>query len=501
MDFQNKIPIQDYENLEPLVNKIINGKENILTRDKHLMFNVTSGTSGVPKYIPITHESQKLTVKLMTQWLYRVSKNHPALLHRGILGITGSAIEGHTLSGIPCGCASGMIYKNLPWALARSYVIPYIVSEIEDYELKYYLIMRMALASDISFIITPNPSTLIRLAEIGIKHQDIIVRSIREGKLLDTQLNFNPNEKDLEIIKKIQSQIKPDPKRASFLDQILKNYDRLIPLRCWPELKLIGCWLGGSAGFQAEFLDKFYGKNVVKRDPGLLASEGSISMPYEDNCSSGILAIQNNFYEFIPEEKINGKNPSVLLSHELEIGKRYFVLLTTTSGLFRYNISDIVEVTGYYKNTPEVAFVSKGQDMTNITGEKMHVNQFILAINKIKSQYHLDVQQFRAVSNLQKNRYDVFLKINSEPTDIFLSDVLIPKLDELLSIFNIEYGQKRRSGRLEKPCLHIMDDKWEDEILKDSVKSGQRDTQYKWKQLSASPHHLDTRHIKKSIGL
>ena len=501
MDFQNKIPIQDYENLEPLVNKIINGKENILTRDKHLMFNVTSGTSGVPKYIPITHESQKLTVKLMTQWLYRVSKNHPALLNRGILGITGSAIEGHTPSGISYGCASGMIYKNLPWALARSYVIPYIVSEINNYELKYYLIMRLALASEISFIVTPNPSTLIRLAEVGIKYQKAIIRSIREGKILDQQLNFSTNKNDSEIVRKIQSKIKPNLERAKFLSQILKNYGRLIPLKCWPELELIGCWLGGSAGFQAEYLNEFYGKNITKRDPGLLASEGSISIPYEDNNSSGILAIQNNFYEFIPEEKIGEKNPPALLSHELEIGKRYFILLTTTSGLYRYNINDVVEITGYYKNTPELSFVSKGQDMTNITGEKMHVNQFILAINKIKSQCALDVQQFRAVSNLQENRYDIFLKINSEVADDFLLDVLIPKLDKALSESNIEYEQKRQSGRLEKPCLYIMDDKWEDEILKDSVESGQRDTQYKWKQLSSFPHHLDANHIKKSIGL
>jgi hypothetical protein len=139
--------------------------------------------------------------------------------------------------------------------------------------------------------------------------------------------------------------------------------------------------------------------------------------------------------------------------------------------------------------------------MTNITGEKMHVNQFILAINKIKSQYGLDIQQFRAVSNLHKKRYDIFLEINSKLADNFLADILIPNLDESLSDFNIEYKQKRQSGRLEKPCLHIMDDKWQDEILKDSVKSGQRDTQYKWKQLSTSPHHLDAKHIIESIGL
>lgn len=498
-EFRSKVPIYNYEHLSPFVEKMINGDKNVLIRDNPLMFNITSGTSGTPKYIPITRESQKLTVQLMAQWLYRALTDHPKLLSGGILGISGSAIEGFAPSGIPLGCASGMIYKNLPWLLSQSYVIPYIVSEIEDYELKYYLIIRLAIASSISFIITPNPGTLIRLAKIGIKYQEMIINSIREGKLLNAQSDFSPNEKDSKIMEKIGFKIKPDLERADFLDKLLKKYDRLIPSRYWPEIEMIGCWLGGSVGFQAKFLDEFYGETVAKRDLGLLASEGSLSIPHKDNDLSGVLTIQNNFYEFIPEEKIDEKNPPTLLSHELEIGKRYFILLTTTSGLYRYNINDIIEVTGYYKKTPKLSFVSKGQDMTNITGEKMHVNHFILAINKIKSQYNLDIRQFRAVSNLQKSKYDIFLKINSSISDAFLSDIFIPKLDEALSDVNVEYKQKRQSGRLKNPCLHIMDDRWEDEIFQKSIKSGQRDTQYKWRQLSCFPYSVDIKHIKKSI--
>jgi len=500
-EFRNKIPIHNYENLSPFVEKIINGDKNVLISDNPLMFNITSGTSGTPKYIPITRESQKLTVQLMTQWLYQALTDHPKLLNGGILGISGSAIEGFAPSGIPLGCASGMIYKNLPWLLSQSYAIPYIVSEIEDYELKYYLMMRLAIASSISFVITPNPSTLIRLAEIGIKYQEMIINSIREGRLLNAQSDFSPNEKDWGIMKEIESKIKPDLERADFLNKLLNKYDRLIPSKYWPKIEMIGCWLGGSAGFQAKFLDEFYGENVAKRDLGLLASEGSFSIPHKDNSLSGILAIQNNFYEFIPEEKIDEKKPPTLLSHELEVGKRYFTILTTTSGLYRYNINDIIEVTGFYKKTPKLSFVSKGQDMTNITGEKMHVNHLMLAMNKIKSQYNLDIRQFRAVSNLPKNRYDIFLKINSSVSDAFLSDILIPKLDEALSDVNIEYKQKRQSGRIKDLCLHIMDDKWEDEIFQKSIESGQRDTQYKWRQLSCSPYPLDAKHIKKSIEL
>jgi hypothetical protein len=499
-DFQNKVPLFSYEELEQFIKKMISGKGKVLTFDKPTMFNVTSGTGGTSKYIPITHESQKLTTQLTTQWLYRMLCDHPRILNDSTLGVTGAAIEGYTLSGVPHGCASGMIYKNLPWLFARSYVIPYSVSEIDDYDLKYYLMIRLALATKISFIATPNPTTLLRLAEIGIKYQESIIRSIHDGKLWDEKLNFN-KEKYQNILRHIQSGLKPMPSRTNFLDKIVEANGKLIPSKCWPELQLVACWLGGSVGFKAEALNEFYGPDTPKRDLGLLASEGSITLPHKDHSPSGILAIQNNYYEFIPEANINERRPPILLSHELEIGKRYFVLLTTTNGLYRYDINDIVEVTGYYQKTPELSFVSKGQDMTSITGEKMHSNHFILALNKLKALFNISIRQFRAVPNMEKNRYEIFLNIDSETTDDFLLDIVIPALDEALSDVNIEYKQKRKSGRLQGPCLHLMDDGWEKIVMTDSIKSGQRDTQYKWKQLCPSPHPLDLDNVKHSIGL
>lgn len=498
IDFQKKVPVFSYKEIKPHIEKIVNGEADILTSAQPIMFNMTSGTSGESKYIPITRESQKLTMELFNQWLYRTLLDHPSFLDNSILSVAGSAIEGQTKSGIPYGCASGMIYKNLPYIISRSYVVPYIVSEIDDYELRYYIIARLALASSISFAVTPNPSTLIRLAEIGIKYQESIVRSIHDGVLYDKDREFNNyNQKD--IINKIESNIKPDPERAKFLSKVIEKHDRLLPAKCWPGLKLIACWLGGSVGFQADKLNDYYG-DVPKRDLGLLASEGSITIPYKDNINTGILALQNNYYEFIPEENINDKQPPILLSHELEKGRSYYVILTTTSGLYRYNINDIVKVTGFYGKIPMLSFVRKGLDMTNITGEKMHINHFILAFDKIKSKHNIIVKQFRAVPNIEQSRYEIYLRMNDKIFDKHLKDI-IPLLDKALSELNIEYKQKRLSKRLNAPGLYIMDDNWEEDIRRDNIKSGQVDAQYKWKPLCFHPHHLDIKHIKYSLSL
>ena len=89
-----------------------------------------------------------------------------------------------------------------------------------------------------------------------------------------------------------------------------------------------------------------------------------MSLPLSDHTSSGVLAINTNFYEFIPESEI-GSLGDTLLCNELETGKRYHIILTTASGLYRYDINDIVEVHGFYKCCPMISFVRKGRDSTS----------------------------------------------------------------------------------------------------------------------------------------
>ena len=70
-------------------------------------------------------------------------------------------------SGLPYGSASGMLYQRIPRAVRSAYAIPYLASEIRNYDQRYFVAARLALAARVSYIGTPNPSTLIRLAETG----------------------------------------------------------------------------------------------------------------------------------------------------------------------------------------------------------------------------------------------------------------------------------------------------------------------------------------------
>lgn len=496
-EFRKQVPVNTYEDMEPYIEKIRGGQRNILSIHPTIMFNVTSGTSDRPKFIPITFDTKKRTALLMQQWLYRALIDHPLFLDKSNLIITASASEGHTESGVPFGALSGLIYSNLPRIFMRSYVLPLRAADIKSYDLRYYLMARLSFEKDISFIATPNPTTLIKVAETGIRYREEIIRSIHDGRLF-TNLDFPINADDAKIIKALDVSVKVNHERSQFLSAVIKNNCNLLPYLCWPSLKLIGCWLGGSVGYQADKLSTYYG-NTPKRDLGYLASEGCITLPYEDGTPSGILALQNNYYEFIPEESASEKNPVTLLSHELEKGKNYKVVLTNESGLYRYDINDTVRVEKFYNRTPVLAFVRKTNDVLNITGEKLHVNQLIMAIQKVKSAFHISIRQFRVISNLRDVRYDIFMALGHDVSHELLKKTVLPSIDAYLSGMNIEYSQKRRSGRLNPPCLHVMDPAWEENVRKELMESGKRDVQYKWQLISPEFLEIDRKYVKCTI--
>ncbi len=484
-DFRRQVPIRDYEGLRPYVNRIIAGEQAVLTAAAPSMLNMTSGTTGEPKYIPVTPESMRRASGFSLEWIYRALQDHPSFLDGAFVGIVSRAIEGRTPLGLPYGSASGMLYQRIPGPIRSTYAIPYAVSEIKDYDRRYFVAARLALARRVSYIGTPNPSTLIRLAETAIRNAEAIVRAIHDGTT-GTDLPDQP-----ELAEKLAALMKPEPGRARVLAEVAERKGALLPADCWPDLKLIGCWLGGSVGVQARRLPEYYG-DAPMRDLGFLASEGHFTLPNRDHTASGILSLNGNYYEFIPEASLDDPNPPVLSSHELESGVNYAILLTTPGGLYRYDIHDIVQVTGFYRNAPLLAFIRKGRDMTSITGEKMHVNHLLLALEEVRRRYDVSViEQFRVVANVGARRYEIYAEFKGEVARDLLRDEVIPHLDRALAGVNVEYAEKRRSRRLAPPCLHLMRPGWaEDEVLR-AAGAGKRDIQYKWRILCAEPSEED----------
>ena len=207
-----------------------------------------------------------------------------------------------------------------------------------------------------------------------------------------------------------------------------------------------------------------------------------MSLPIDDHTSSGILTVNTNFYEFIAEDDID-KPAGTLLCDELEIGRRYYVILTTASGLYRYDINDVIEVTGWHNACPMISFVRKGRDMTSITGEKIHVNHCLMAMRKLAEELNLDVEQFRFVADDVLSTYHILVEpADWQPTETSCT-ALATAVDRTLASLNTEYDQKRRSGRLLTPCVQIMPRGWSSAERRAAVMAGRRDIEFKWRHL------------------
>ena len=481
-EYARRVPIRDYEALRPYVGRITAGEPRVLTAEAPFMFTTTSGTTGEPKLIPVTAGWARAMASLMRLWTVCALREHPAMLDHRVLTIVGPAVEGVAPGGLPYGAMTGLTYQRLPWLIRRQHALPYATALIRDHEARYFVTLRLALGHALSSIATPNPSTLLRLADIAVRRSDALVRAVHDGTLGAADLAPIPaaGATGRDLAAALGAALRPDPQRASFLEAVAREHGRLVLGDCWPELSLLACWLGGSAGIQARHLEAHFGRQVARRDLGLVASEGRFTVPVDDDSAAGVLAVHTNFYEFIAEEEIDDPAPRTLLCHELGEGQRYYMVVSGANGLYRYDMNDVVEVRGFHGRTPKMAFVRKGRDMLNITGEKLHLNHVLHAVGAAEHATGLDVWQFRLIPDVEAARYDLLLELSSAVEERGRLARFAATFDRGLAEVNIEYASKRASARLAGPRLCLMRRGWAERRCGEEFAHGRREIQHKW---------------------
>ena len=100
-----------------------------------------------------------------------------------VMSVVSPEIESYSKAGIPCGAESGQGYRSMPRMAKSSYSAPYEVYALEDYDAKYYTLLRLAAAQSLNFIYAVNPSTILLLAKTLSLHSEAIIRDIRDGTL------------------------------------------------------------------------------------------------------------------------------------------------------------------------------------------------------------------------------------------------------------------------------------------------------------------------------
>jgi hypothetical protein len=481
-EFQERVPVSGYQDLEPYVRAAMAGQPNQLTREPPVLFTTTSGTTGTRKYIPMTREGKRAKSHLTWLWFCGLYRDHPGIVGGRILSVVSPEVESYAPSGVPCGAESGHAYRTMPGPVRSMYTAPYGVFAVEDYEAKYYALLRLAAGQDVSCIATVNPSTVVLLGDRLARHTEPIIRDVRDGSL-SSQFPVPQDLRDA-------LRLRPDPERARRLEQAAAaGGGVLLPGLAWPKLAAVGCWKGGTVGAYLARFEALFPQQPPVRDFGYYATELRGSVPLSDQGDAGVVAVGTNVLEFHPAGEDRAPQGRELLPVEaLEEGQRYFVYVTNASGLYRYDMNDIVEVAGFSGRTPLVRFIQKGKGVVSFTGEKLYEAQVVAAVDQalasLRGRYHF----IAAVAELVDGtipRLVLLAEFDDPPTDQ-AGSVLVDRVDAALGEQNDEYRTKRKSLRYGAPVIRVVRAGEFDRYRRRMVETGQRgDGQFKVLRLTS----------------
>ncbi|MBC3845749.1 GH3 auxin-responsive promoter family protein [Winogradskyella echinorum] len=289
-DFKPKVPIRDYEALRPYVERVVKGEEDILWKGKPIYFAKTSGTTSGAKYIPITKESMPTHVEAARNaiLMYIHETGNSKFVDGKMIFLQGSPIL-EEKNGIKLGRLSGIVAHYVPKYLQKNRMPSLKTNCIDDWETKVEAIVEETINEDMS-IISGIPSWVQMYFEKLIEKKN--------KKVGDIFKNFNLF---------IFGGVNYEPYRAKFENLIGRKVDSI---ELYP----------ASEGFFA-FQDK-------QDEKGMLLQ-----------LNSGI------FYEFVKADDFFNENPERITIADVELGVNYVMIISTTAGLWAYNIGDTVEFT------------------------------------------------------------------------------------------------------------------------------------------------------------
>jgi len=472
-DFQQAVELCRYEDLRYDIERMVCGEPGVLVSEPVRRFFITSGSTAAPKYVPVTNRFIRDKWRAFQIYWDMVRRDHPDMV-RGCLiaNFSDGSREQTTPGGALCSSESSFWGARGGGDSSAQHPLPRSVLNISDPEARYYTIARILLETNVSTLMALNPSTIVRLFEVLERYADLLEKDIRRGSLSEAI------RVESHVRQYVDARYRGNAARADELRAVMGEHAGFSAAHLWPNLQLAICWRSPMVRPYLELLKRFLG-TLPQRDYITMGSEGVIAIPFEDGASGGVLAIDIHFYEFIPEEWADRDDPPTLLAHQVEVGRNYVVVLSTSAGLYRYNIGDVVQVRDFIGATPVVEFLHRTGHTCSLTGEKLTEDQVAGAVSQVASKLGLSLQAFTMCPISRPfPHYAVLAEWDTAWDRTFLSQFLA-ELDRALGCRNVEYESKRTSRRLGPPEFWVLQPGSYEGLRKRRVTAGVSDAQVK----------------------
>lgn len=439
-DFRERIPRRTYDEMLPYIERLERGEHNVLTSEEVRRFALTSGSSGGNKLIPYTKSLVSEFSSGINAWYFKMMTENPSLLKGKSYWSVTPIGQGtlRSVSGIPIGFDDERMYFSAleQWVLRHTQVAPPELALIRDMDTFRYATLRLLLQEeDLTWVSVWNPTFLKLLLAPLENYWERLQRDILFGDLT-TQFCIH---------EAIRARLRASPARYHDLKRLRGAYGAFGKAegpaffrRVWPQLDLISCWAhGAAAGSVPELREMFPYARIAPK--GLLATEAFVSFPYDGEASA--LSLNSHFFEF---ESHGGE--SVWLAHELEVGRTYNVVVTTSGGLYRYRLGDTIEVLRLEDQCPLIRFVGRSDKVVDISGEKLN-EQFVCTCVEAAFLNHKVEPAFWFVAPDRTEDRGYTLFVQQKDGKGPLGRTLAKSIDEALCR-NYHYRYSRQLGQL-----------------------------------------------------
>lgn len=482
--YQELVKPSEYEDFRPYVNRMKEGASDILFRGRPVLYATTSGSTGEPKWIPIsTKYLSDIYGKLNKAWLFNFFKNRHKVYTGYIVSIVGKQIEGYTEDGTIYGSVSGFTQRRCPKFVRVLYSAPSEVFDIDDYTARNYAIMRLGIERNITLVVTANPSTMVEMQNNVDRWWDDYVQDIEDGTM-NPRMDIPDN-----IRKALVPYLKPNPERAEELRALKAKYGRVLPKHFWPNLQILTTWKCGNTKTCLDKLEGCYPDGMLHQEFAYFSSECRSGLVLDDSLETCLFP-HMHYFEFKKASEFNDPDARFYQLHELKEGEKYCPFVTTFSGLYRYNMNDIIQVGSPFVNTPRIHMVQKVNGIVSITGEKLYEGQFIDAVNAAAEASGVKLNYFAGYANLQESRYDWYFEFADPDASAAQAQTLADLADANLKASNIEYRAKRDSFRLKDPAVFLLQEHSYDKFKEHVISRTKQDaSRFKPNVLSQNEEH------------
>jgi hypothetical protein len=384
-DFKKQVPIRDYEDLRPYIDRVTQGEQDVLWPGKPAYLAKTSGTTSGVKYIPITKESMPEHIRAarnaLLSYIHETGKSD--FVDGKMIFLQGSPVMDKK-AGIAVGRLSGIVANLVPAYLQKNRLPSYEINCIDDWEQKVDAIVEETINQDMRLISGIPPWCQMYFDRLSTK---------TDGKKIK---DIFPNFKLF-----VYGGVNYEPYRARIEESI---------------------------GFAIDSIETYP------------ASEGFIAFQDSQKEKSLLLLVDSGmFYEFIPAEEFFNENPTRLSLDDIELDKNYALILNTTAGLWGYSIGDTIKFVS--KNPYRIVVTGRIKHYISAFGEHVIGEEVEQALMSVAHKEGVDVVEFTVAPQVTPAKgelpyHEWFIEFGKQPADL---KAFALKVDKALQKKNIYY--------------------------------------------------------------